>query len=121
MTQKAGYTPDNLPTSSGDVGQDAIIAITQSIIRMPQWELIQFLLKISTKSCGLIRQVALNVLLNKEIYISEQDKKYFKKQEWDIKHIASKNICVKDKRKLLPSKYRLIKKLANVVYMYLAQ
>lgn len=72
------------------------------------------------KQCELIRQVALNILLNTSIELSDQDKVYLRSKKKIIQLIASKKVCAAEKRSILKNNQETIKKIATITINYLS-
>ena len=74
---------------------------------------------ITYKQCRLVRQVSLNIIFNKNIQISEEDRAYIKRNKTALKKLASARICLSDKRSILGKKTPLIYKVFKIVVKYL--
>ncbi len=77
-----------------------------------------FLAQIRRNQCEIIRQVATNVLLNSSMILSDSERSYFKKKQGILRQLASKRICMDDKRELLPKYSSVVKQLMKVAVRY---
>ncbi len=78
-----------------------------------------FLAQIRRNQCEIIRQVATNVLLNSSMILSDSERSYFKKKQGILRQLASKRICMDDKRELLPKYSSVVKQLMKVAVRYI--
>ncbi len=97
----------------------------------PTTEFLKFLLKVTkgqriavlkslnSRQCSIIRQTAYNILFNSSIELSPEDREFFKSNSVFIKQLASKNICLKNKRGILVGKTKLIERIARIALAYL--
>ncbi len=84
----------------------------------PQQRL-SFLSQIRRNQCEIIRQVATNVLLNSSITLSDAERQYFRRKQSVLWHLASKRVCMDDKRHLLTKYSPLIRQLMQVTVRYI--
>ena len=78
-----------------------------------------FLTHISKKHCEFIRQSAYNLLLNSSIDLGAGDREYLRRNSSSIRKLASKRICLGDKRRILAKKARLITRIFQIVIRYI--
>ncbi len=78
-----------------------------------------FLLNIKQKQCNLIRSASYNILLNSEIVLTDQQKQYLRRRVGTIKRLASKRVCLTDKKPILTKNISLIRKILAIVVEYI--
>ena len=78
-----------------------------------------FLAHISKTHCEYIRQSAYNLLLNSSIELSSSERAYLRRNSSAIRRLASKRVCVRDKRGILAKKAGLITKIFQIVVGYI--
>ena len=78
-----------------------------------------FLRHLTGKQCRILRNCVFNVIVNTSFNISQTDRKYLKKYMPVLKKIASKRICVGDKREVLVKKNLLIRRVLKIVISYI--
>ena len=75
---------------------------------------------IDQKQCAYLRDVAYNILLNKDINLKDSDRKYLRRHKSAIKELASRKTCIDRRRIVLVRKHLLIKRLAKLTLDYLS-
>jgi len=75
---------------------------------------------INSEQCEYLRQMFYNVLLNSSVSHSPGDKSYLRRNIRDIRLLASKRVCRKDKKKLLVKKQALVARVCKIVVRYLS-
>ncbi len=55
---------------------------------------ISMLQHIDKRQCGYLREIALNILLNEALDLTDKDRKYFKRRVNSLKELASKKVCI---------------------------
>lgn len=82
-----------------------------------------FLVHISAAQCRIIQNVAYNLLLNTSVQslLSEVDRKYLRRSTSALRTIASRRICVREKRAVLVKKTRLIRRILQISIKYVDQ
>ena len=98
---------------------DPVVHFCNTLKRVTPSQRIHILTHISKKQVSLARQIAYNVLINKDIALSEKDKKYFRRHLTSIKELASKKINLDRKRLILVKKHLLFKRLCIIILTYL--
>ncbi len=78
-----------------------------------------FLTNIKQNQCNLIRSASYNLLLNSEIILSETQRQYLKPRVGRVKKLASKRICLTEKRQVLVKNISLIRKIWGIVIDYI--
>lgn len=102
-------------------GQTSDVLDFMKVINITNYEQrLGILRNINKSQCGIIRQVAYNILFNKSIELSDKDKAYMKRHSSSIKTLASRKICLVKKKAVLVSKNLLIKRLAKITIAYLS-
>ena len=74
---------------------------------------------ITKKQCQILRHLAYNIMFNSSFDLTEEDRKYLKKNAKSIKGIASKKVCIDSKKDIFAKKQLLVKKLAQLGLRYL--
>ena len=74
---------------------------------------------ITRKQCTILRHLAYNIMFNSSIELSVKDKSYLKHQINSLKILASKKVCLADKKDIFAKKHLLIKRLAQLGLKYL--
>ena len=87
--------------------------------RLTPSQRINILTHISKKQISLVRQIAYNVLINKDIVLTEKDKKYFTRHLPSIRELASKKVTLDRKRLILVKKHLMFKRLCIIILGYL--
>ena len=80
---------------------------------------VTFLQNISQAYLDILREIVLNLLLNKEIQHTEKEKKYLNSNIRYLREIASKYIPLSRKRVILVHKQLLMKKVVFAIKKYL--
>ena len=78
-----------------------------------------FLTNIKQNQCNLIRSASYNILLNTDIVLTENQIKYLKPRASRVKRLASKRVCLQDKKSILLKNVSLIKKILSIVVEYI--
>ena len=98
----------------------AVLDFAKTLVNSNKKQCTAILLHMSPKQCRILREMALNLLLNDSVHIPEKEKKYLKRNAAKIKLIASRKVCAADKKQIVIKNQRMIKRIANVVIGYLA-
>ena len=80
-----------------------------------------FLSQIRRNQCKHVQQAATNILLNSNIDLSKVDREYFRKKKQALRRLASKSVCLDDKRSLLPKNSGLVRRIMIIIVNYLAK
>ena len=78
-----------------------------------------FFINVTHSQCKILISCAYNVLLNSSLDISVDDRKYLRRHSSIIRKIASKRICLSDKKHMLVKKASLVSRLLKIVVIYL--
>ena len=81
---------------------------------------IAILKNITPPQCRIIKQIAYNLIFNTSIKISDLNKKYLNHNLHNLKLLASKRICITQKRHILEKRHLLVKKAAQLIITYLS-
>ncbi len=82
---------------------------------------VYFLKQISLKYATVIRELAVNLLLNRNFDLSEKEKTYWKNNLQVLKEIGSRGFGLTKRRDLFVKKQLLIRRLVAFTYQYLTQ
>ncbi len=82
---------------------------------------VSFLAQIHRNQCNYIQQAVTNILLNSSVDLSAVDREYFRKKKTALKQLASKSVCLDDKRVLLPRYSGVVRRIMLVIVNYLGQ
>ena len=88
--------------------------LCRTIIHLNKKQRVTFLANISKKDCKLLQSLTYNILLNTEVKIEDKTKAYLNNNISSLRKLASKLVCVGDKRNTLQKKQLLIKKIALI-------
>ena len=77
------------------------------------------LYSINAEQCEYLRPMFYNVLLNSSVS-THSEKSYFRRNIKDIRLLASKRVCRKNKRKLLVKKQAMVGRVCKIVVKYLS-
>ena len=77
--------------------------------------------QIQRSQCKHLQQTATNILLNSRVDLSNVDREYFRKKKQALRQLASKSVCLDDKRSLLPRYSGLVRRIMIVIVNYLAK
>lgn len=75
---------------------------------------------INSEQCEFLRQIFYNVLLNSSVSYSNKEKLYLRRNIKDIKLLASKRVCKKEKRKLFVKKQAMVSRVCKIIIKYLS-
>ncbi len=98
---------------------ETVYEFIKTFLTFSQRQRKSFLLAITAKQCDIIRSVCYNLLLNKSIELSDSHRLYLKKRINIIKKLASKRICVGDKKKILARYSGVITYVFRVILSYI--
>ena len=93
---------------------EQLLHLCKTIIHLNKKQRITFLANISKNDCKLLQSLAYNILLNSELKIKDKPKVYLNNNITSLRKLASKLVCVGDKRNTLQKKHLLIKKIALI-------
>lgn len=77
------------------------------------------LLNITPKQCDYLRQFFFNLLFNSSIQISQTERNYLNHNLASVRALASRRICLGDKKKVLVNKHLMIKRAVKIIVQYL--
>ena len=80
---------------------------------------ISLLRHISKSQCTHLKGLAHNLMFNSEITLTSEEKKYLTRHSGVIKQIASRRVCLEEKKNLLVDNQRLVKRLVDIGLAYL--
>ena len=100
-------------SSLADIAAFAGVFVT---LNKPQRE--AFVKHITSEQCWKIRNMCYNLLFNSSINLADRDRRYLRRNVQDIRKLASKRICLEDKRGVLSAKQLLIRKICVIVVGY---
>ena len=96
----------------------AIKNFCQAIVALSRPQRLFILQNISRKQCVYLKEISLNVLINKSIILSDKHRAYLKAKLADIKKLASHSVCFNKKKKIIEHHHLLIKKLCLITLEY---
>ncbi len=100
---------------------DDVFGFGKTFLSLSPKQKVQFLTSITKDQCELIRQAALNVLINSGLELSDKDRKYFNRHINTLKKLASRRICLDGKRETLPKYKQLVTRVLNLIIEYISQ
>ena len=101
------------------IDKDRILNFIQLILLSSNIQRKIILKNITKKQCATLRAIIYNVMFNKDIVLKPQDKTYLTRHISDIKYLASKKICLSEKKDIIYKKYLLIKRVIQIANRYL--
>lgn len=99
---------------------DRIIEFCTAIVVTNHEQRLAFLRLVDKRQCAYLRDVAYNILLNKDLGLKDKDKIYLRRHKTSIKELASRKTCIDRRRVVLVRKHLLIKRLAQLTLEYLS-
>lgn len=79
---------------------------------------IALLENITQGQCLYIREIAYNLLFNDSLNYTEKTRTYLKNNISQLKILASRKICLAEKKHILVKKQQFVKKIAKIVLDY---
>ena len=98
-----------------------VLALSQTFMSLTPQQSRSFLIGISKDQCDLIRMSAYNLLLNSSIQLSEADREYFKRHSAPLRKLASRRLCLLDKKAILVKRAPLIRRMFKTVSEYIEE
>ena len=82
-----------------------------------------FLVHVTNAQCGILRNIVYNLLLNSSVQglISTVDRTYLRRNTTALRSLASRRVCVPDKRAILVRKALLVKRVLIITVKYIDQ
>lgn len=91
------------------------------LLSLSHRQLKNFLSSVTRAQCELIRQSSYNLFFNTSIKLEEVDRAYLRRYSKALKQLASKKVCLTDKRGILAKRSSLIKRIMKIVITYIDQ
>ena len=79
-----------------------------------------FLHLIDDRKYAAIREVAINILINRHIVLSDKEKRYLRRKTGVLKHIALKHQNLAARRALLVKQNLFVKKICSIALRHLS-
>ena len=98
----------------------AIADVCNTIVSADKTQRVVLLHFIDLKKYRVIKEVAVNILLNKHIALSESEKRYLRRKTPILKNLALKQQNLTDIRAFLVKHQMLIKRICRIVLKHLA-
>ena len=105
--------------SSRDGGAQDIYDFMTLYLSLTPQQRRPFLVTISRAQCERIRQVFYNVLINKSIEISSEDRQYLLKHNASLRSLASRRYCMTVKKTLLVKKAPMLVRVFRIIHDYI--
>ena len=99
--------------------KDDIVAFLGIFYTVNRAQRLGIIKHLTSQQCQILREAVYNLLFNSSIQIIDKDRQYFNRRMTVLRMLASKRVCVKEKRNLLVANQALLQKVVSIVINYL--
>lgn len=107
--------------TKGEPSSEQAYEFAVSFLGLNEKQRSAFLVHMTGNQCRILRLCAYNILLNGDITIPAADRRYLQRNQGVLRQLASKRLCLGDKRILLANKGLLIRRLLRIVVDYIGK
>lgn len=98
-----------------------LLSLAQIFLSLNKQQSRSFLAGISRGQCNLIRIASYNLLMNSSVQMSDVDRIYLRRHSAAIRKLASRRLCLSDKKDILVKKAPLIRRILQTMSSYITQ
>lgn len=98
---------------------EKVVQFCNAIVSLTRKQRISVLKNMTRKQMVLIKEICLNILVNKEMNLTERDKIYFNNNLAKLRALGSHTSTLSVKKQIVENNQQLVKKLTNVTLKHL--